>query len=121
MQARTPGSYQMQNSFSPNWEKSQGTNRPIGGILLMGTSRRAQPARLAAKLLQIRKSLDLTQEQMVKRLGRTKTPIHVGHISGFETGKREPSLFVLLRYARVAGISTDVLIDDDLNLPKKIG
>jgi transcriptional regulator with XRE-family HTH domain len=83
----------------------------------MGTSRRAQPARLAAKLLQIRQRLGLTQEQMVKRLGRTKTPIYVGHISGFEASKREPSLLVLLRYAKVAGISTDVLIDDDLNLP----
>jgi len=27
---------------------------------------------------------------------------------------------VLLSYARVAGISTDVLIDDDLDLPKKL-
>jgi transcriptional regulator with XRE-family HTH domain len=86
----------------------------------MGASRRAQPARLAAKLLQIRKSLDLTQEQMVKRLGRTKTPVYVGHISEFETGKREPSLLVILCYARVAGVSTDVLIDDALDLPKPL-
>jgi transcriptional regulator with XRE-family HTH domain len=83
----------------------------------MGTSRRAQPKRLAAKLAQIRRSLDLTQEQMVERLGRTMTPVYVGHISGFESGNREPSLPVLLRYARVAGVSTDVLIDDDLDLP----
>lgn len=83
----------------------------------MGTSRRAQPERLAAKLLQIRQRLGLTQEQMVKRLGRTKTPVYVGHISGFETGKREPSLPILLRYAKVAGISTDDLIDDDVDLP----
>lgn len=83
----------------------------------MGTSRRAQPDRLAAKLSQIRHRLGLTQEQMVERLGRTKTPIYVGHISGFEKGKREPSLPVLLKYAKVAGVSTDVLIDDDLDLP----
>jgi hypothetical protein len=31
-------------------------------------------------------------------------------------GKREPSLLVLLRYAKIAGISTDVLIDDNLEL-----
>jgi len=33
-------------------------------------------------------------------------------------GTREPPLPILLRYARLAGISTDVLIDDDLKLPK---
>lgn len=86
----------------------------------MGTSRRAQPARLAAKLLQIRQRLDLTQEQMVKHLRGTRTPVYVGHISGFENGTREPSLPVLLRYAKVAGVSTDVLIDDDLDLPDHI-
>lgn len=86
----------------------------------MGTSRRAQPERLAVKLLQIRQRLDLTQEQMVKHLQGTRTPVYVGHISGFETGTREPSLPILLRYARVAGVSTDVLIDDDLDLPEYI-
>lgn len=86
----------------------------------MGTSRRAQPERLAAKLSQIRQRLDLTQEQMVKRLKGTKTPIYVGHISGFEKGTREPSLPVLLRYARVAGVSMDVLVDDDLDLPEHL-
>jgi transcriptional regulator with XRE-family HTH domain len=86
----------------------------------MGTSRRAQPKRLAAKLAQIRKSLDLTQEQMVERLGCTRTPVYVGHISGFENGKREPSLLVLLQYAKLAGVSTDLLIDDDRNLPDKL-
>jgi transcriptional regulator with XRE-family HTH domain len=93
---------------------------PVRRTNLMGTSRRTQPARLAAKLLQIRQHLDLTQEQMVKHLKGTRTPIYVGHISGFEKGTREPSLPVLLRYARVAGVSTDVLIDDDLDLPDRI-
>lgn len=86
----------------------------------MGTSRRVQPERLAAKLLQIRQRLDLTQEQMVERLKGTKTPVYVGHISGFEKGTREPSLPVLLRYARVAGVSMDVLVDDSLELPDHI-
>lgn len=86
----------------------------------MGTSRRAQPRQLAAKLLQIRKGLGLTQEQMVERIGHTRTPVHIGHISGFETGKREPSLLVLLQYARIAGVYVDVLIDDNLDLPKHL-
>jgi transcriptional regulator with XRE-family HTH domain len=86
----------------------------------MGTSRRAQPKRLAAKLSQIRKALGLTQEQMVERLGQTITPVYVGHISGFESGKREPSLPVLLRYAKVAGVSVESLIDDDIDLPDRL-
>jgi len=86
----------------------------------MGTARRELPTRLAAKLRQIRASLDLTQEQMAEHLSRVKSPPRPGHISEFEQGKREPSLPVLLKYARLVGVSTDVLIDDELDLPKSI-
>jgi transcriptional regulator with XRE-family HTH domain len=39
-------------------------------------------------------------------------------VSAFERGKQEPDLIILLRYARLAGVSTDVVIDDKLDLPK---
>jgi transcriptional regulator with XRE-family HTH domain len=42
------------------------------------------------------------------------------YISDFETGKREPPLLVLLAFARSVGISTDILIDDDLDLTAKL-
>jgi hypothetical protein len=42
------------------------------------------------------------------------------HISEFETIKREPSLLLLLAYAKLAGISTDVLIDDKMGLPEQL-
>lgn len=86
----------------------------------MGTSRREQPARLSIKLRQIRISLGLTQEQIVDRLKGVKSPPRSGHISEFEQGKREPSLPVLLKYAHIAGVYVDVLIDDDLDLPKHL-
>lgn len=35
-------------------------------------------------------------------------------------GQREPSLIVLLEYARVAGVCVDVLINDRLDLPAKL-
>lgn len=86
----------------------------------MGRSRRPSPARLAIKLRQIRTGLGLTQEQMFEHLGETKTALYPGHISLYEAGQREPPLSVLLRYARVAGVYTDVLIDDELDLPDKL-
>lgn len=86
----------------------------------MGRSSRPRPARLAEKLREIRVKLDLTQQQIFERLGDTKTPLYVGHIGLYESGQREPPLPVLLKYSRLVGISTDVLIDDELNLPKKL-
>jgi transcriptional regulator with XRE-family HTH domain len=41
------------------------------------------------------------------------------YISDFENNKREPDYLTLLAYARSYGISTDYLIDDSLDLPKK--
>ena len=39
----------------------------------------------------------------------------------WETGKRQPDLTSLLAYARLVGVSTDMLIDDEteLSVPKK--
>jgi transcriptional regulator with XRE-family HTH domain len=83
----------------------------------MGTNRRPQPRRMGSKLLAIRKALGLSQEQMAKRLESKRSPVYPTHISEFERGLREPSLLVLLGYARIMDISTDVLIDDALDLP----
>lgn len=84
----------------------------------MGQKQRPQPKRLAAKLLAIREGLGLTQEQMAERFKHVKSAPQPGTISRYETGQREPSLLVLLAYARLAGVSTDVLIDDKLTLPR---
>lgn len=86
----------------------------------MGRSRRPRPTRLAIKLLQIRRSLGLTQQQMMERLSYGLSPLVVGHISQFEQDKREPPLPLLLQYARVARINLETLVDDDLDLPKRI-
>jgi transcriptional regulator with XRE-family HTH domain len=84
----------------------------------MGRSSRPKPERLAAKLLLIRNALDISQAEMVKRLDYPK--IHPAHVSGYERGEREPPLPILLRYARLARISTDVLIDDEMDLPARL-
>lgn len=82
----------------------------------MGRSRRFKPRELARKLLTIRvELLRLSQTEMARALD-LKT--HYTSVSHFELGTREPTLDVLLKYARLVGISTDVLIDDKLELPQ---
>jgi transcriptional regulator with XRE-family HTH domain len=85
----------------------------------MGRARRPRPTRLAAKLFQIRRTLNLTQEQMLQRLDYKSSYLHLAHISGFELDKREPPLLLLLQYARVYGVPLEVLVDDELDLPEK--
>jgi transcriptional regulator with XRE-family HTH domain len=80
---------------------------------------RSQPKRLAEKLRQIRDALGLSQSQMLSRLG-VEDLIVAKQISAYELGKREPSLTVLLQYARVARVPTEALIDDELELPDKL-
>ena len=85
----------------------------------MGTKPRSKPERLAEKLVQIRNALGLSQSGMLARL-EAEELIVVKQISAYEVGKREPNLTILLQYARVAGVPTEVLIDDDLDLPDKL-
>lgn len=85
----------------------------------MGIASSLKPARLAEKLIQIRTALALSQNEMISRLGLSDELIRE-EVSAFERGLRQPPLVVLLRYARVVGISTDMLIDDALDLPKKL-
>lgn len=77
---------------------------------------RPKPKRLPAKLRLIRKAVGLTQEEMIKRLGLTgKLPR--SYISRFESGEREPSLEVLLRYSEIARVWINALVDDTVDLP----
>lgn len=82
----------------------------------MGKAQRPKPERLSKKLLQIRLDLGLSQTELISRLNFNELELVQGTISSYEIGKREPSLPLLLAYARLAGISTDVLIDDELDL-----
>lgn len=85
----------------------------------MGKRPRMRQERLAEKLLRIRQALELSQSEMLRRLG-FEDLIDYKRISEYELGKNEPPLAVLLSYARLAGVSTDVLIDDKLDLPANL-
>jgi transcriptional regulator with XRE-family HTH domain len=80
---------------------------------------RLRPERLAEKLKAIRLALGLSQDGMLERLGLAEEYFR-SRISAYELGNREPPLPVLLEYARCVGISTDLLIDDELDLPTKL-
>lgn len=84
----------------------------------MGHARR-RPSRLAEKLLQIRTALGISQTEMHRRLD-VEDEIPYTRISDYELDKGEPTLMILLRYARLAAVPTEVLIDDDLDLPGKL-
>ena len=84
------------------------------------------PSRLSAKLLQIRTSLGLSQNQMIRRLGLEGELIQ-SHISAYEQEneklRRVPPPKVLLAYARVMSVTgggefLEALIDDDMNIPE---
>ncbi len=85
----------------------------------MGRSRIPRPTRLAEKLLQIRETLQLSQNEMIQRMGLTDNLIRED-ISEFERDRRIPPLHVLLEYARTAGVYIDALVNDEIDLPKKL-
>lgn len=86
---------------------------------MMGRKARWKPARLAEKLLRIRKALGVSQKDMPWKLGLSDELVQA-NISQYEAGVKEPTLRDLLKYARLAKVYVDVLIDDDIDLPEKL-
>ena len=85
----------------------------------MGTNPRVRPKRLAEKLRYIRTSLELTQEELLRSLNVEGLATQ-SKISEFESGKRDPSLLILLQYSRLAGVHMEDLVDDETDLPSKL-
>lgn len=82
----------------------------------MGRSARIIPKRLGEKLKRIRLKLNIeTFEEMIIKLNCPEVPLYPSGIYLFEVNKREPPLLVLLKYARLAGVAMDVLVDDELD------
>lgn len=76
-------------------------------------------ARLAEKLKRIREGLELSQSELLDRLGFSEH-LFRSNISQYERGHRIPSLPVLLEYARLANVDLSLLIDDGLELPEEL-
>ena len=56
---------------------------------------------------------------MLRRMG-VEDMFTAARISEYESGVREPSLWMLLAYGRVARVHLETLIDDNATLPDKL-
>jgi transcriptional regulator with XRE-family HTH domain len=93
-------------------------------VLEKPRSKRKKPTRLASKLLLIREQLGLSQGGLIRHLG-LENQIERDYISKFERGVLEPTLDVLLAYARAIsktgrGEFLEALIDDQMDIPDKL-
>lgn len=85
----------------------------------MGRYPRRKQRRLGAKLREIRETFKLSQNEILWRLGLDEEFTRT-NISNYEQDHREPPLYVLLQYARLAGVCLDAIVDDDVDLPKRL-
>lgn len=81
----------------------------------MGSSKREKPKYLPKKLRKLRLDvLGMSQTEMCKAL---RLKVDYSAVSGYERGAREPSLIVILKYARLAGCTMEDLVDDKIKWP----
>ena len=91
----------------------------------MGHGKRPRPKRLGSKLRHIREQLlgGITQAEMAKELIRhgADATLHSGYIADYENSRtREPSLLTLLAYSKASGLTVNVLIDDEIDVPETL-
>ena len=71
--------------------------------------------RFGEKLRQLREDAGLTQVVLAERLGYK----NYGSISLLETGTKKPTAELVLRIARMFGVTTDALLKDELQLKRR--
>lgn len=82
----------------------------------MGRNSRPAPSQLAKKLKAVRLHLGMSQAQMFALVKPGEDAENRSMISQYESGRIAPDYQALLRYARLAKVSADLLIDDRLEL-----
>lgn len=81
----------------------------------MGTARTLRPDRLGEKLAAIRRHFNLSQNELIRKLGFQNILLRE-EISSFERDIRVPPPLVLLAYGRLANTPVDNLLDDELEV-----
>lgn len=89
----------------------------------MGRKRVPSPKKLKGKLREIRtKLLSVTMDEMAEQLKKlgAEDSTHSGYVAEYESGRRQPSLLTLLAYSKMTGVSINIFVDDDLELPETL-
>ncbi len=73
--------------------------------------KRPTPQHLPAKLQAIRKKFGVSQYRLAGSLQVRRT-----RLSEWEWGRRMPSWIVLIRYAKLAGVPLEFIVDDEIDL-----
>lgn len=71
-----------------------------------------QMRRFPEKIRSLRKKYSMTQQELADRLGLVQS-----HIYYLETGKRKPSIDVVLKIVELFHVTPDQLLLDDVELP----
>src|SRR5690242_3043178 len=86
---------------------------------LMGRNR---PQLMPAKLLLIREHLQLDRAHMAEQLvseieshSHRRIQIKTHWIRNFELGRREPDLLIVNSYGRLANVSMELIVDDEVS------
>lgn|ERR1044072_1460737 len=69
------------------------------------------PTKLGKNMKQVREQLGMSQPQIVEVLSYKDTPLRASQISQYEQGQREPTMMLVLEYARLAKVPMECLID----------
>ncbi|HEV7644899.1 MAG TPA: helix-turn-helix transcriptional regulator [Pyrinomonadaceae bacterium] len=85
----------------------------------MGHGKQERPKYLAEKLLKIRVKLGLSQSGMADALERHGVKVTPGYIARYESELRVPGLLIVRAYAKIAGVSMEQIVGDELDLPAK--
>jgi transcriptional regulator with XRE-family HTH domain len=86
----------------------------IGRELLM--QKRRMPRKLGRKMKQIRERFGMSQREIVTALNYRDTPLRASQISQYENSQREPTMMLVLAYARLARVPMEALVDDKMKL-----
>jgi DNA-binding XRE family transcriptional regulator len=90
-----------------------------GDLFLMGHGKQERPKKLAEKLLKIRKKLGLSQTGMAEALEKQGVNANASYIARYESEVRVPGLLIVRAYAKIAGVSMEQIVGDELDLPAK--
>jgi transcriptional regulator with XRE-family HTH domain len=85
----------------------------------MGHGKQERPQKLAEKLFKIRAKLGLSQAGMADALERQGVKASAGYVSRYELELRVPGLLIVRAYAKIAGVTMEQLVGDELELPAK--